>query len=313
MAELFSYINQLSPAGLLLHAAFLLFGLLIVFYLLPSKSKSSKRTNNGKRGSKASNTYSKSNASTKPTRAEKAAAKAAAQAEEEVAAKAKAAAAYNAAIKKHSWLHPFGRKKQPVIIPSRPTDPNKLNETLDFLNPNPEPQSKDFKHPKANDSYRELIKPGAAMSEAIPDLDDLDRIFSVMLKAGAITGKMHLVTNYEHLYLEKLRLWFGSRCYIYCQVSVGSAVQINADVSDLNMTQRRTFAQKCNNMSFDFMLIDRATDRIVCAIELDDPTHQRIERKLRDRRLDKVCKEANIPIFHITNVYQKPDLSRIRF
>ena len=151
------------------------------------------------------------------------------------------------------------------------------------------------------------------MSEAIPDLDDLDRIFSVMLKAGAITGKTHLVTNYEHLYLEKLRLWFGSRCYIYCQVSVGSAVQINADVSDLNMTQRRTFAQKCNNMSFDFMLIDRATDRIVCAIELDDPTHQRIERKLRDRRLDKVCKEANIPIFHITNVYQKPDLSRIRF
>ena len=99
-----------------------------MFYLLPSKSKSSKRTNNGKRGSKASNTYSKSNASTKPTRAEKAAAKAAAQAEEEVAAKAKAAAAYNAAIKKHSWLHPFGRKKQQVIIPSRPTDPNKLNE-----------------------------------------------------------------------------------------------------------------------------------------------------------------------------------------
>ena len=44
MAELFSYINQLSPAGLLLHAAFLLFGLLVVFYLLPSKSKSSKRS-----------------------------------------------------------------------------------------------------------------------------------------------------------------------------------------------------------------------------------------------------------------------------
>lgn len=212
-------------------------------------------------------------------------------------------------VKKQGLISRLLFGKRPTL---RPPDPNKLNETLDFLDPNPEKDYRDFKHGRVTDHFNELIKPGSVMADNIPDLDETDEIFTAMLRAGAVTGKHHLVTNYEHQYLEKLRMWFGERYHVYCQVSVGSAVQINADVSSLNLPQRRTFAQKCNNMSFDFMLIDKRTDRIVCAIELDDPTHKRIDRKMRDRRLDRVCKAANIPIFHVTNLYQKPDISRIR-
>lgn len=292
MAALFSYISTLSPAGLLLHAALVLMAFLLIVILLPNKKSAATSTakankNNRRKHSPAANKDTPKNKAPQPT------------------------TVYVSSGKRH-WFWPFGRKKIEITPPSPPADPNKLNQTLDFLNPDPEKERKYFKHPTATDSYRELIRPGAVMSESIPDLDETDKIFSTMLRAGAIKGRLHLVTNYEHHYLEKLRIWFGEHYHIYCQVSVGSAVQINADVSELNMPQRRTFAQKCNNMSFDFMLIDKATDRIVCAIELDDPTHQRIERKLRDRRLDRVCREANIPIFHITNVYQKPDLSRIR-
>lgn len=168
-----------------------------------------------------------------------------------------------------------------------------------------------FKHPNVTDHFNELKKAGPASDLKAPDTDELDQIFSTMLKAGAVTGKPHLVTNFEHQYLEKLRIWFSYRCYIYCQVSVGSVVNINANVSDLSMQQRMKFAQKCHNMSFDFLLIEKSTDRIVCAIELDDPTHMHPDRISRDRRLDKVCAAANIPIFHITNIYQKPDLRRM--
>ena len=226
------------------------------------------------------------------------------------ATRAAAATALNTIpVKKQGLLSRLLFGKRPTL---RPPDPNKLNETLDFLDPNPPKDYRDFKHGRVTDHFNELIKPGSVMADNIPDLDETDEIFTTMLRAGAVTGKHHLVTNYEHQYLEKLRMWFGERCHVYCQVSVGSAVQINADVSSLNLPQRRTFAQKCNNMSFDFMLIDKRTDRIVCAIELDDPTHKRIDRKMRDRRLDRVCKAANIPIFHVTNLYQKPDISRIR-
>lgn len=292
MTALFSYISNLSPASLLLHAALVLMAFLLIVILLPNKK---------------SNSFSAKDSKTKHRKHSPTAIKSSKNNQ----ASPKNTVCINSGKRHRFW--PFGRKKFELTAPSPPNDPNNLNQTLDFLNPAPEKERKNFKHPTATDSYRELIRPNAVMSESIPDLDETDKIFSAMLKAGAVKGRLHLVTNYEHHYLEKLRIWFGDRYHIYCQVSVGSAVQINADVSELNMPQRRTFAQKCNNMSFDFMLIDKATDRIVCAIELDDPTHQRIERKLRDRRLDRVCRKANIPIFHITNVYQKPDLSRIRF
>lgn len=188
---------------------------------------------------------------------------------------------------------------------------SKKSQDEDHGNPSMVTTKIGFNHPNVTDHFKELVKPGPASDLKTPDTDELDQIFTTMIKAGAVSSKPHLVTNFEHQYLEKLRIWFSYRCYIYCQVSVGSVVSINADVSDLPMPQRLKFAQKCQNMSFDFLLVEKSTERIVCAIELDDPTHLRPDRISRDRRLDKVCAAANIPIFHITNIYHKPDLRRM--
>lgn len=191
---------------------------------------------------------------------------------------------------------------------SKSSSASKISPKLDFLSPQQECIS-GFKHGPVSAYYKELLKPGPACDLKAPDLDELDETFTVMLKAGAVQKKNFLVTDFEHQYLQKLRMWFADRYEIYCQVSVGSSLGIDPDVSNLPAQQRRTFAQKCHNMSFDFMLVDRATDRITCVVELDDPTHMRGDRKARDRRLDKVCAAANLPIFHITKLEQKPDLN----
>lgn len=190
---------------------------------------------------------------------------------------------------------------------NRPTTSTTLSSKLDFLSPQSECISS-FKHGPVNSYYKEMLRPGPACDLRAPDIDELDETFTVMLKAGAVQKKNFLVTDFEHQYLQKLRMWFADRYEIYCQVSVGSSLGINPDVSDLPLQQRRTFAQKCHNMSFDFMLVERATDRITCVVELDDPTHLRGDRRARDRRLDKVCAAAHLPIFHITRLDQKPDL-----
>ena len=287
--------------------------IVVIWMIMPSKTKGGNSNSNSR--NKASNGKGKVKVKvkklSKTAAAKAAAAKAAA---DKQAAYTKVQTLAMKKSMKHNCFLPFGRRKKiEEAIAPRHTDPNKLNESLDFLQRQQENDESDkyFKHSKVNDSYKELVKAGPSLSFNLPDLDDIDHIFTVMIGAGAISGKEHLVTNYEHQYLQKLRLWFGDKCHVFCQVSVGSTVKINADVSDLNMVQRRSFAQKCNNMSFDFMLLDRRSERIVCVIELDDPTHQRIERKMRDRRLDKVCKAANINIFHITNINQKPDLTKI--
>ena len=168
-----------------------------------------------------------------------------------------------------------------------------------------------FTHGYVDDYYSALVPARPCTHFADATLDEIDNIFVSMVDAGAVQARKHLVTNYEHLYLEKLRKWFSQDYHIYCQVSVGSALMIDSEVSSLPQIKRLTFAQKCHNMSFDFILVNKANDQVVCAIELDDSSHLAEARQHRDRRLDLVCLAAQLPLFHITNINHKPNLSRL--
>ena len=288
---LLDYLSGLSAAQLTLHLAGAVLVFILIVFLIPF---------GGRR--RIDNSWYSELLARKKAEKEKA--------EQEKAAKAAARRAANRDKKGKGTSSRLKRDRDFTASKADEKQNGSVNEKLDFLQEQ-DPAVRYFKHPKADGSYKELVRDGSLLDPKIPDFDEIDQIFTAMLKAGAVTGKEYLVTNFEHHYLEKLRIWFGQDYYIFCQVAVGSALNINADVSNLNMVQRRTFAQKCHNMSFDFMLVQKRTDRIICAIELDDPTHNRVERKLRDRRLDRVCAAAGIPLFHITNINQKPDVERI--
>ena len=49
----------------------------------------------------------------------------------------------------------------------------------------------------------------------------------------------------------------------------------------------------------DFVLCDRATMQVLCAVELDDSSHQRSDRRQRDAFMDKAFRKAKLPLFHI--------------
>lgn len=273
------YFFGLSFAQIVMHVAFLILALVILIMFLPS-GKSAKND-------AASSAYVQNSTPKKKKTFERK------EPGWDGAAVNSTSSAVDQSPKPSLWSRIFGGGKKEEILTSQ-------NETVPG-----------FTHPNVTDHFNELKKQGPASDLKAPDTDELDQIFTTMIKAGSVTGKPHLVTNFEHQYLEKLRIWFSYRCYIYCQVSVGSVVSINANVSNLPAQQRLKFAQKCQNMSFDFLLVEKSSERIICAIELDDPTHLHPDRISRDRRLDKVCAAANIPIFHITNIYQKPDLRRM--
>ena len=300
---LLDYLASLTPAQLTLHLAGAVLVFIVIVYLLPFGGR--RRIDNSWYQELLARREAEKQQAVQAKAAKKAAQKAARSGKGKEGAR--------------SWLQrdrdftaskPASKPTTKAYDRANDKQNGSVNEKLDFLQEQ-DPAIRHFKHPKADGSYKELVRDGSLLDPKIPDFDEIDQIFTAMLKAGAVTGKEYLVTNFEHHYLDKLRIWFGADYYIFCQVAVGSALNINADVSNLNMVQRRTFAQKCHNMSFDFMLIEKRTDRIICAIELDDPTHNRVERKLRDRRLDRVCAAAGIPLFHITNINQKPDVERI--
>lgn len=49
----------------------------------------------------------------------------------------------------------------------------------------------------------------------------------------------------------------------------------------------------------DFVLCDPDSMQPVCAVELDDASHQRRDRRRRDRFMDKAFGAAGLPLFHV--------------
>ena len=51
--------------------------------------------------------------------------------------------------------------------------------------------------------------------------------------------------------------------------------------------------------SVDFVLFDKEYFSPFMIIELDDSSHEREDRKIRDGFVDSICQKAEIPIKHI--------------
>lgn len=60
--------------------------------------------------------------------------------------------------------------------------------------------------------------------------------------------------------------------------------------------------QHINGKSVDFVLLDKDTLKPVCAIELDDSTHQRTDRVARDAEVNRIFKEAGLPLVRFSDI-----------
>lgn len=60
----------------------------------------------------------------------------------------------------------------------------------------------------------------------------------------------------------------------------------------------RAFA-RISQKHIDYVLVDPASGRIVCCIELDDPSHERPERVKRDIFVNSAFQEAGVPLLRI--------------
>lgn len=56
---------------------------------------------------------------------------------------------------------------------------------------------------------------------------------------------------------------------------------------------------KINRKHVDFLICDNETLKPIVGIELDDSTHQRQDRQLRDQFLNQVFETAKLPLIHI--------------
>lgn len=92
-----------------------------------------------------------------------------------------------------------------------------------------------------------------------------------------------LLTEAERSFLGVLEQAVGEQYRVYAQVRLADVVSVR---SGLSRARRMAAQNRINAKHVDFVLCDPMTLNVLCAIELDDASHQRMERKARDAFLE---------------------------
>ncbi len=94
----------------------------------------------------------------------------------------------------------------------------------------------------------------------------------------------------KYVVLSKVRLW-----------------DIFSVVQNQSQSTKAVLRNKIQSKHVDFLLCDRKTSFPLVAIELDGESHRNYWRRKRDEFVDKVYKNANLPIIHIPTAHAQND------
>lgn len=129
-------------------------------------------------------------------------------------------------------------------------------------------------------------------------------LFAVMIaakKSGKELGNQSrpyikrdfLLTSAERSFLGVLEQAVGGQYRIYAQVRLADLLAVESGIS---RSARATAQNRINGKHADFVLCDKESLEIICAIELDDAFHQRAHRQERDRFVEESCRAACLPL-----------------
>ena len=104
------------------------------------------------------------------------------------------------------------------------------------------------------------------------------------------------MTRVEAEFFVKLSRTVEERYYVFPQMHLSAILQSNVSVNDENYAFRHI-----NGKSVDYVLCDKQTLRPTYAIELDDYTHNQAARRKRDAEVERIFKEADLPLVRFKN------------
>lgn len=110
--------------------------------------------------------------------------------------------------------------------------------------------------------------------------------------------KQNYLSSAELLFMNLLEKAFHDMYNIVPQVPLKSIIQIKQNVRNFYR-----YFNKIDRKIVDFVFFDKKSYKPLLVIELDDSSHNSINRKNRDLFIDKILKKLNLPILHIPAKY----------
>lgn len=112
-------------------------------------------------------------------------------------------------------------------------------------------------------------------------------------QAFPYTKKETLLSPAERSFLGVLEQSVGSNFRIFAQVRLADLLAVRKGT---DKSIRTTAQNRINAKHADFVLCNKETLEIICAVELDDASHQKENRKARDNFLEEACRSAGLPL-----------------
>lgn len=134
----------------------------------------------------------------------------------------------------------------------------------------------------------------------------------LMSQGDAYVGKTHLMTPIERDVFKVLEKAYGEKYHIFCQVRVVDLIQPNAEKYKPKSREYMALFRQLSQWHFDYVLCYREDFRVFCALELDDPSHERPDRVKRDRIINRACEVAGVRLerMRVNHKDKKVDLVR---
>lgn len=115
-------------------------------------------------------------------------------------------------------------------------------------------------------------------------------------KGGAYVAKEKIMSRSEQGVYKVLEKAYGDKYHIFCQVRVVDIIQPNITKYQTWTKEYKSLFWQVSQWHFDFVMCDKSDFSIFCALELDDASRERADRKRRDRILNAACKDAGIEL-----------------
>lgn len=124
----------------------------------------------------------------------------------------------------------------------------------------------------------------------------LSRYLPIQADEHAYQKQKALFTPAERSFLGVLNQAVGDSALIFGKVRVADVLKPAKGMSRSNW--QKSF-NKIINKHFDFLLCDPKDLSMLCAIELNDRSHDSIKRKGRDIFLENACRSAGLPLIQV--------------
>lgn len=112
--------------------------------------------------------------------------------------------------------------------------------------------------------------------------------------------KPYLLTKNEWAFYKALKpITDKYHLHILAKVRLADLISVKNGLSKSNYN--KAFS-KIKAKHVDFVLAKPTNLAVLCAIELDDSSHNEIDRQQRDFFLDKVCETVKLPLIRCTNI-----------